>query len=208
MNIIPTVTTNNPHVYREQMKTACSLSNRVHIDFSDGEFAPTNMLMPDRAWLESGVINDLHVMFKDPTRFLDQFIALNPDMIILHAESDVDHLEVQQKLVSKDIKFGIALLSDSQPEDLADIISVADHTLIFGGKLGYHGGVADLSLLSKSSVIRQINPNCEIGWDGGVNDSNIKQILNAGISAINVGGFIQKSDNPQRAYDILESVIK
>jgi pentose-5-phosphate-3-epimerase len=82
-----------------------------------------------------------------------------------------------------------------------------DHVLVFSGNLGHHGGEADLGLLDKVRSIREHHPEVEIGWDGGINDQNAKQLIDAGVDVLNVGGFIQKADNPKAAYDkILQSV--
>ncbi len=79
---------------------------------------------------------------------------------------------------------------------------------MFSGNLGYHGGQANLGLLDKVRDIRQHHPEVEIAWDGGINSDNAQQLMDAGVDLLNVGGFIQKSEDPEAAYATLESVIK
>jgi pentose-5-phosphate-3-epimerase len=43
----------------------------------------------------------------------------------------------------------------------------------------------------------------EIGWDGGINDRNISQLVFGGVDVLNVGGYIQNANNPERAYNSL-----
>ena len=81
-----------------------------------------------------------------------------------------------------------------------------DHVLIFSGDLGKHGGVADLSLLEKVNKIKALHPGAEIGWDGGINDTNAAKLIDGGVSVLNVGGFIQKSQKPDEAYAKLKSI--
>jgi pentose-5-phosphate-3-epimerase len=88
------------------------------------------------------------------------------------------------------------VLSAESIELMADY----DQVLIFSGRLGYHGGQADLGLLTKVRQVKEIYPGLEIAWDGGINDQNVKTITGAGVSVLNVGGFIQKSESPVEAY--------
>ncbi len=95
---------------------------------------------------------------------------------------------------------GLALLQDTSVESVSRIINKFNHILIFSGHLGYHGGQADLSLLDKVKQVRELHPQAEIGWDGGINDQNVKQLAEAGVDVLNVGGFIQKAADPVQAF--------
>ena len=208
VSIAPTITASNPHVYREQMERAMEISSHLHVDFADGDFAPTQLVSPLQAWIPDGYRVDLHVMYRDPATEIEQLISLRPNLIVLHAESDGNILGLLRQINGAGIRSGIALLQNSQPEVYAQEIEEAEHVLIFGGHLGYHGGEADLSVLNKIDRVREINPLIEVGWDGGANDSNIARLASAGVGVVNVGSFVQKADDPKAAYAILESVVK
>lgn len=205
--VCPTITAENPHTYREQIERVSRFAKRIHIDFADGELAPTKLVPPSQAWFPEELEADLHVMYQKPEEEIETLIALQPRAIILHAEADGDIQEFIEEIQSVGIVGGIALLQDSQPEDYANEILTAQHALIFGGKLGYHGGTADMTMLRKIEKIRQLNPDIELGWDGGVSDQNAADISLAGVEVLNVGSFVQKSDAPQEAYAIIEGKI-
>ncbi len=78
---------------------------------------------------------------------------------------------------------------------------------MFSGKLGHHGGKADLGLLDKVRQIRKYYPEVEISWDGGINDKNARQMAVAGVDVLNVGGFIHRSTKPEVAYKHLCDVV-
>ena len=204
--ICPTVTASDSHSYREEMERIAGFAKRIHIDFADDTFTPVQLLSPAQAWLPKDVEIDFHVMLQEPRNELETLIALKPSLIVFHAESSGDIVELMNSVRRVGIKVGVALLIDSRPEEYANEIAIADHVLLFGGKLGYHGGKADLNVLQKIPKITDINPNAELAWDGGINDTNAAQLLSAGIQVLNVGGFIQKADDPQAAYGILESI--
>ncbi len=198
--ICPTVTATNPHEYREQMARIEPFAPRVHIDFGDGDFT-TKMVGIVQAYWPEHMIADLHVMYRHPYAQLETIISLRPNMVIIHAESEDDSLAMLLELQAVGIKAGLALLQSSQPEKYANLISHADHVLLFGGNLGHQGGTADMSVLRKVGDIRAINPTIELGWDGGITAENAPLLVEAGIEVLNVGGFIQHADDPKAAYE-------
>lgn len=198
--VVPCVTATDAHVYREQMARVASFAKRVHIDFSDGEFSPVKLVNPIQAYWPEGMAADLHLMLKDPMAHLETVISLNPQMVILHAESDGNLTAALLQLRALGIKTGIALLQDTTPESARQLIAEADHVLIFSGDLGHFGGTADMNLLRKVAHIRAINPVAEIGWDGGVNTDNAAQLALGGIEVLNAGGAIQRAEDPASTY--------
>lgn len=197
--ICPTVTAANPHNYREQMARIEPFAPRVHIDFGDGEFAEKMVGIAQAYWPDH-MTADFHVMYKHPYQHMETIVSLKPNMVIVHAEAEDDMLAMVLELQAVGIKAGLALLKDTNPEDHVDIISHADHVLLFGGDLGHQGGVADLTVLKKVADVRAINPTIELGWDGGITSENAPLLVEAGIEVLNVGGFIQHADDPKEAY--------
>lgn len=206
--ICPTVTAFDPHEYREQMERIAPFTSRVHIDLMDGEFAPTKSPELDHIWWPHYTRADVHLMYKRPMDHVKWLIKLNPRLVIIHNEADVHHMHFAGELHKEGIEVGLAILHDTPVEHAYQIMHSFDHVLVFSGKLGYHGGEVDLGLLDKVKKIREHHPDAEIAWDGGINDQNAKQLVEAGVDVLNVGGFIQKSKDPQGAYDKLLTVIK
>jgi pentose-5-phosphate-3-epimerase len=103
---------------------------------------------------------------------------------------------------------GLALLPETNPEHVLDELEYLDHVLIFSGNLGHFGGAADLTLLRKVDKLKRYKPSLEIGWDGGANLDTVKQLSDGGVDVINVGGFIQLSENPKSAFEQLTSLIQ
>ncbi len=198
--ICPTVTASDPHTYREQMARIEPFASRVHIDFGDGEFTERMVSIAQAYWPEH-MIADFHVMYKHPYAHMETIVGLKPNMVIVHAEAEDDILAMVLELQAVGIKAGVALLKDTKPQDHVDVISHADHVLIFGGDLGHQGGTADMSVLSKVAELRALNPTIELGWDGGITAENAPILVEGGIEVLNVGGFIQKADDPKEAYE-------
>ncbi len=198
--ICPTVTAYDSHDYRAQMEAITPFAKRVHLDLMDGVFAPTKSPDLHHAWWPHQLKADIHLMYQHPMDYIQQIIKLHPRMVIIHNEATVHHMHFAAQLHQHDIEVGLAILHDTPIEYAYQIMHSFDHILVFSGKLGFHGGEADLGLLDKVSKIRQHHPDAEIGWDGGINDQNIRQLIEAGVDVLNVGGFIQKSEDPAQAF--------
>ena len=206
--ICPTVTAFDPHEYREQIERVAPFATRVHIDLMDGDFTPTTSPELAQVWWPHSMQADIHLMYQHPEPQLEQLIKLNPRMVIIHSEADVDHARFAAELHKVNILAGLALLQDTGAESVFELLPNFDEVLVFSGSLGRHGGTADLGLLTKVQKIKTQFPKIEIAWDGGIDDKNAKQLIGGGVDVLNVGGFIQKSENPKSAYDKLLSVIK
>ncbi len=205
--ICPTITAYDTKEYRAQMDTITPFAKRIHIDLMDGVFAPTKSPDLGDVWWPHQLKADIHLMYQHPMEHLQQIIKLHPRMVIIHNEAEVHHMHFAAQLHQHDIEVGLAILHNTPIEYAYQIMHSFDHVLVFSGKLGYHGGEADMNLLNKVSKIRQHHPDAEIGWDGGINDQNAKQLIEAGVDVLNVGGFIQKSGDPAAAYKDLTSLL-
>lgn len=198
--ICPTITTDNPDTYARQVELTLSYAHRIHIDLADGVFTPNRLMDIENVWWPGGVRADLHVMYRQPFDHLPALLALNPQLIIVHAEADGDFLAFAAECHKHGIEVGVALLPETLVEAIAPALHVIDHVLIFSGHLGHFGGHADMSLLGKVQQLRQLKPQVEIGWDGGVNDKNARALALGGVDVLNAGGYLHGSMAPKTAY--------
>lgn len=204
--ICPTVLAADKADFEKQINTV-SFARRIQLDFMDGEFVETKSIAMEDAWLPDNTLADLHLMYKRPMEYLQVILGFKPHMVIIHAEAEVDHVQMAAELNKNGILAGLCILPETTVEDVKPILRSFDHLLIFGGHLGYFGGQADLSQLDKVEEAKQINPKLETGWDGGANAQNAKKLAENEIDVINVGGFIQKAENPIAAYGLLDDLI-
>ena len=75
--------------------------------------------------------------------------------------------------------------------------------MVFSGDLGHYGGTASLMQLEKVRLIKAINPNAEIGWDGGVSVDNAYTLTQGGVDVLNTGGAVANANDPALAYATL-----
>lgn len=208
IDICPTIDAEDLDMYDKQVKHIVSFAHRVHIDLGDGEFTPNKLVAADQVWWPGGMRADLHVMYKQPFEHLETLVALGPQLIIVHAEAEGDFPGFVKYVHSHGIEAGIALLQDTSVDTIMPALELIDHVLIFSGNLGHQGGsTADMKLLDKVKTVKKAKPNLEVGWDGGVNEHNIKKIADAGVEVINVGGYLQQAKDAQKAYIALTNAV-
>ncbi len=205
--IVPCVTVSTPEDYKASLERIHTFATRIHIDISDGQFAPITLLEPSQIWWPQEWQVDIHAMINQPSLYVPQLISLKPTMITLHAEAQEDILPWLQQIKQVGIRAGVALLRSTVPSDVAGLIEAADHVMIFSGELGKYGGSASMMQLEKVRLVKNINAGVEIGWDGGVSVENAFSLAQGGVDILNTGGAIQKADDPKAVYDALVSEV-
>ena len=207
VSIVPAILTDNKQDYRAQVERINIFTRRVQIDVTDGVFAPTQSLDITNIWWPRNWEADLHLMATNPSQYMDTILKLSPSLCILHAEASEDLLPSFQTLKAAGIKTGVALLPSTFPGNIQHYIKAADHILIFAGQLGVQGSPADLMQMEKITLVRNMKPEAEIGWDGGANMTNVRALAHADLDVINVGSAIAQSPNPAQTFQDLVSEI-
>lgn len=204
--ICPSILASDAVEYRQQIEKVVDFASRIQIDLTDGKFAKKQTLKPEEAWWPVGVKADFHLMFEDPLESAKIILEHQPNLIIVHAEARGSFGAVASICRKHGVKVGVALLPRTGPQTIVNALGEIDHVLIFSGSLGQYGGHADLDLLRKAHFLKEHKHDLEIGWDGGVNRHNVSQLVFGGIDVLDVGGFIQKSDNPERDFHVLKRI--
>ena len=205
--ICPTVTAFSSEEYNQQIKALSPFATRVHVDFMDGEFAPTVSPSLDTAWWPPHFEVDIHIMYQRPMEHIEQLIHMQPNLVIFHVEAMFHHMHMAAELHKEGINVGLAILPETPIANIEQILHSFDHLLIFSGNLGHFGGHADLGLLDKVAQAKEHHPDLEIGWDGGANKDTVQQLAAGGVDVLNVGGAIQKAEDPKAAYQELVDLL-
>lgn len=198
--IAPAILVDSVDAYQEAVERLHAFAQRVHVDISDGEFAPNFTVSADQIWWPQEWAVDVHAMVARPEEYVDTLIGLKPNLIIFHVETTSDLPAIITKIQQAGIKAGIALLKPTVPATVENLIKQVDHVMVFTGTLGQYGGTASLMQLEKVRLIKAINPAVEVGWDGGVNTDNAYTLTQGGVDVLNVGGTLANAAEPNQVY--------
>ena len=113
--IAPAILAENAAQYKEQVDRITGFVERVHIDISDGEFAPTLTVGIQELWAPEGWTIDIHAMVNNLEEYIPKLIALRPHMIIVHAEATGDVKTALMQIRQAGIMAGLALLKPTVP---------------------------------------------------------------------------------------------
>ena len=96
--IAPAILVESADEYKAAVDRLHPFVQRVHIDISDGEFAPTFTVGVDQLWWPQEWTVDIHAMVARPIEYVDALTALNPNSIIFHVEAVVGIISVFQRV--------------------------------------------------------------------------------------------------------------
>ena len=112
---------------------------------------------------------------------------------------------------SKNVKAGIALNPSTAPELLEYLLDDLDFVLVMTVNPGFGGQKTIPSTLNKvakiKAQIQKANKDIFIEVDGGVKDSNIKEIESYGAEVFVVGSAFFGADDKKVAIDNLHSAL-
>lgn len=200
----------------------------VQIDIVDGHLVPNQ-----RTWLFNNkndetieaILNEdmampywqemnyeLDLMVKDPTQYMETFIALGPSKMIFHVEGleeqkTIDFFENLPEIIRSVISFGIALSNDTDPAVLAPYMPYVESIQCMGIRnIGYQGQPYDERVIPQIKKVKQLYPDKAIAVDGDVNFEDAVALVEAGADELVVGSMVFQNPDPQGTIEALQQL--
>ena len=159
----------------------------VHIDVMDGMFVPSiSFGLPVIRSIRpcTDRIFDVHLMIEEPGRYIEDFVGAGADLITVHAES-CKHLDrTIASIKERGILAGVALNPATPLQTVEYVLEKVDMVLImtvnpgFGGQKFIPYTLQKVRDLKKMIDARGLKTDIEV--DGGVNLSNVEEIMSGG----------------------------
>ena len=172
----------------------------IHIDIMDGKFVNNQTEKLFNLNKISSLTNlkyDIHMMVEEPLDKIDEYIKYEPEIISIHIEKNSNLIDCIRKIKSYNINVGVAINPDTNISELYDIIELIDLVLI----MSVHPGKGGQKFINETiDKVKDLNNkknknNFIISVDGGVNDTNSKDLINSGADLLVSGSYLVKSDN-------------
>ena len=172
----------------------------IHIDIMDGKFVNNQTEKLFNLNKISSLTNlkyDIHMMVEEPLDKIDEYIKYEPEIISIHIEKNSNLIDCIRKIKSNNINVGVAINPDTNISELYDIIELIDLVLI----MSVHPGKGGQKFINETiDKVKDLNNkknknNFIISVDGGVNDTNSKDLINSGADILVSGSYLVKSDN-------------
>lgn len=178
----------------------------LHVDVMDGHFVPNitiGLPVVKSIRKATDMIIDTHLMIDEPGRYAVDFVKAGADMVSVHVEAD-DHLQRTLTAV-KDAgaKAGIAINPATPIETLSEALPHADFVLLMSVNPGFGGQKFIPTMLDKlrrlKGMIEDRGLTVQIEIDGGIDETNIGEIVEAGADMIVAGSAVFGGGDPTLA---------
>ncbi|QHI38484.1 Ribulose-phosphate 3-epimerase [Kordia antarctica] len=185
-----------------------------HIDIMDGVFVPNiSFGMPVLKAISKHATKtiDVHLMIVDPDRYIQTFADLGANVLTVHYEACPHLHRTLQAIKAAGMKAGVALNPHTNVNLLEDVIKDIDLVCIMSVNPGFGGQSFIENTFSKIKRLKDLiiekGATTEIEIDGGVNDKNAKDLIDAGADVLVAGSFVFKSENPTATIANLKKIV-
>ena len=184
------------------LKLETAKTDYFHIDVMDGKFVEKNTYkkMLDNSFYIKRISNlplDVHLMVEDIKSAIDDFLAIEPNIITFHVEACKNKQEVQE--IIKYIKYnnckvGIAVKPNTKIEEIYEFLPFIHMCLIMTVEPGKGGQAFMTDMLEKIETLKkhltEQNLEVDIEVDGGINLATAPKVKNAGANILVSGTAI------------------
>jgi ribulose-phosphate 3-epimerase len=174
----------------------------IHVDVMDGHFVPNLTIGAPVVKAIRKVTRlplDVHLMIEHPERLVADFAAAGADIITVHQEACVHLHRTVQQIRELGAKPGVSINPGTPLSALDEILPYVDLVLImsvnpgFGGQRYIPTSTAKVARLRRAIEERGLWP-IEIEVDGGVSTATIREVVDAGATALVAGAAVFNQD--------------
>ena len=188
----------------------------AHIDVMDGTFVPNISFGAPilEACRQSSTLLtlDVHLMIQNPERYIETFAQAGADIITIHAEATAHTHRAIQMIKSLGKRAGLAINPGTPIEAFRPLLPDLDLILIMSVNPGFGGQQfipSSIERLRHAAHLRdQLNPQCLLEVDGGVNAKNIFSIAQAGADILVAGTAIFSPPSIAYNYAVLKAKLE
>jgi ribulose-phosphate 3-epimerase len=201
-----------------QLQDECNMLNKsqadwFHLDVMDGRFVPNISFGPmliEFFRKATTKVCDVHLMIEEPGNYAELFKKAGADILTVHIEACPHlHRNIQQ-IKNLGMQAGVAVNPHTPVESLKDILADIDLVCLMSVNPGFGGQSFIPYTLTKikqlRSMIDERSLNVKIEIDGGVTETNARQIIEAGADVLVAGSTVFKSADPIATIERLKAI--
>jgi ribulose-phosphate 3-epimerase len=201
------------HLADEMARAERGGAGMFHLDVMDGHFVPNLTMGPaivKAARRATTLPLDLHLMIEHADLFIDAFVDAGANWVSLHVEALPHVHRALGHLRERGVKAGVALNPATPLASVEEILTDVDYVVVmsvnpgFGGQRFIPGSLDKVRRLRE--LVRRRGLSTPIEVDGGVDESNVKALVEAGADMLVAGTAVfGKGDPESSARRLLEA---
>lgn len=205
IEIVPAILVKTVDELNQRVKEVEPYVNRIQVDIMDGIFVPNKTIQPeDMKGFKTKLMKEAHLMVNDNEKYVDAFLDLGFDMIIVHHESCKDIPGIIKKVKKRGKKIALAVNPPTPLSAIKDYLNNLDMVLIMTVNPGFSGQGFIQEVLPKIRELRRMKKNLDIEVDGGIKKENAKLVAEAGANILASASGIYSFENKKEAIDSLK----
>jgi ribulose-phosphate 3-epimerase len=177
-------------------------ADAAHLDVMDNHFVPNltfGLPVVSRLFAVSKLPLDVHLMIEDPDRWAPSFAEVGCDSVTFHLEAAKDPIGLARRIRDIGSKAAIAIKPNTPLSEVEQLLSEIDMLLVMTVEPGFGGQKLIPDTVSKvvaaKAALRAKGLSVAIQVDGGVTESNIAQLAEAGADVFVAGSAVFNAEN-------------
>lgn len=207
VEVIPAILEKDFGEIEKKIHLVESLVQWVQIDIADGELVNNTTFIDPAPYgaLVTPINLELHMMVKDPLRYLERYAKVGFKRFFAHVEGAyVD--EYIEKCYQLGVEVGLAIDGPTPFETIHKYLDNLDCVLVMAIDAGESGRPFREDTLGKIKSIRDVDLEIPISVDGAMNEDNARKVIAAGATRINSNSYIFASSDVKIAIDTLKNL--
>lgn len=188
-----------------------------HIDVMDGKFVEKNTyqkMLENVGYIKriSNLPIDVHLMVEDVKVAIDDFLAVEPNIITFHLEACKNREEVYELIEyikENNCRVGISIKPNTKIEDIYEFLPYIHMCLVMTVEPGKGGQTLLTDMLEKIATLKKYieeqNLELDIEADGGINLKTAPEVKKAGANVLVAGTAIVMANDFKVIIDELKS---
>jgi ribulose-phosphate 3-epimerase len=163
-----------------------------HIDIMDGIFVNNfGMGIHDLRYIRSATKKpvDVHLMIKEPIRFLDIFAEIGVDTLYIHPESQYHTATTVEEIIKRGMTPAIAVNPGTSAENILELLNIVKRVLVMTVNPGHAGQLFQPYVGKKIAKLNKLQKDFgfEIFWDGNCTVDKVETYAPMGVSGFVLG---------------------
>lgn len=178
----------------------------IHVDVMDGHFVPNLTVGIPVVKSIAGATRlpiDAHLMITEPGRYAEQFVEAGAAMVSVHVEVDPHLHRTLMSIRSRGAMAGVVINPTTPLVAVEEALPYADYILVMSVNPGFGGQKFIQTSLDKVRRLRRMlderGLKTRIEIDGGIDRTNIAEVVAAGAEIIVAGSAVFGASDPAQS---------